>query len=65
MEPTYVNYRVGDLVVNPTSGVIGVITSHNYWAEDEYLGTEEEVVDVMFGRHISKQYPVRYINKVR
>ena len=64
MNPLYVNYKVGDLVINPTSGVIGIITNRNYWVEDEYLGTEEEVVDVMFGEHPSRQYPVRYIEKL-
>ena len=51
-------------MINPTSGVVGIITNHNYWVEDEYLGTEEEVVDVMFGEHPSRQYPVRYIEKL-
>jgi len=64
MNPLYVNYKVGDLVINPISGVIGIITNHNYWVEDEYLGTEEEVVDVMFGAYPSRQYPVRYIEKL-
>jgi len=64
MNPLYINYKIGDLVVNPTSGVIGVITNRNYWVKDEYLGTEEEVVDVMFGGHISKQYPTRYVEKL-
>ena len=64
MNPLYINYKVGDLVVNPLSGVVGVVTTRNYWVQDEYLSTEEEVVDVMFGEIISKQYPVRYIEKL-
>ena len=64
MNPLYINYKVGDLVVNPLSGVVGVVTTRNYWVQDEYLSTEEEVVDVMFGENISKQYPVRYIEKL-
>ena len=64
MNPLYINYKVGDLVVNPLSGVVGVVTTRNYWVQDEYLATEEEVVDVMFGASISKQYPVRYIEKL-
>ena len=64
MNPLYINYKVGDLVVNPLSGVVGVVTTRNYWVQDEYLATEEEVVDVMFGTSISKQYPVRYIEKL-
>ena len=64
MNPLYINYKVGDLVVNPLSGVVGVVTTRNYWVQDEYLATEEEVVDVMFGASISKQCPVRYIEKL-
>ena len=37
MNPLYINYKVGDLVVNPLSGVIGVVTTRNYWVQDEYL----------------------------
>ena len=29
--------------------VLGIITKSNYWALDEYLGGEIEMVDVMFG----------------
>ena len=54
-------YNVGDLVANDHNGVLGIITRSNYWMTDEYLGDTVELVDVMFGPSVSKQYPVRYL----
>ena len=57
-------YNIGDLVAVASNRVLGIITKSNYWALDEYLGGEIEMVDVMFGSHESKQYPVRYVEKL-
>ena len=54
-------YDIGDLVAVASNRVLGIITKSNYWALDEYLGGEIEMVDVMFGSHESKQYPVQYL----
>ena len=54
-------YNIGDLVTDGMSRVLGLVTKSNYWALDEYLGGEIECVDVMFGGHESKQYPVQYL----
>jgi len=54
-------YKVGDLVAVASNRVLGIITKSNYWALDEYLGGEIEMVDVMFGSSVSRQYPVRYL----
>ena len=54
-------YNVGELVAVASNRVLGIITRSNYWALDEYLGGEIEIVDVMFGSSVSKQYPVRYL----
>ena len=54
-------YNIGELVAVASNQVLGIITKSNYWALDEYLGGEIEMVDVMFGSHESKQYPVQYL----
>ena len=54
-------YNIGELVAVASSRVLGIFTKSNYWALDEYLGGEIEMVDVMFGSHESKQYPVQYL----
>ena len=54
-------YNVGELVAVASNRVLGIITRSNYWALDEYLGGEIEMVDVMFGSHESRQYPVQYL----
>ena len=54
-------YNIGELVAVASSRVLGIITKSNYWALDEYLGGEIEMVDVMFGSQESKQYPVQYL----
>ena len=54
-------YKVGDLVTMAQAEVVGIITKSNYWALDEYLGGEIEMVDVMFGSAVSRQYPVLYL----
>ena len=54
-------YNIGDLVAVASNRVLGIITRSNYWALDEYLGGEIELVDVMFGDQESRQYPVRYL----
>ena len=54
-------YNIGDLVAVASNRVLGIITRSNYWMTDEYLGDEVELVDVMFGSSVSKQYPVRYL----
>lgn len=64
MSNKYVHYNVGDLVLNPVAGVVGIVTNSNYWVHDEWLGGEEEVIDVAFGSDESKQYPVRYVEKL-
>ncbi len=61
MNPEWTQYRVGDLVFAGTSKVPGLVTKSKYWALDEYLGGEIECIDVMFGGHESKQYPVQYL----
>ena len=57
----YKLYKVGELVAVASNRVLGIITKSNYWALDEYLGGEIEMVDVMFGSSVSKQYPVQYL----
>tara|TARA_Y100001973_G_C5192404_1_gene331831 strand:- start:306 stop:497 length:192 start_codon:yes stop_codon:yes gene_type:complete len=55
-------YNIGDLVGVASNRVLGIITKSSYWALDEYLGGEIEMVDVMFaGDTVSKQFPVRYL----
>ena len=54
-------YNIGELVAVASSRVLGIITKSNYWALDEYFGGEIEMVDVLFGSHESKQYPVQYL----
>ena len=54
-------YNIGELVAVASNQVLGIITKSNYWALDEYLGGEIEMVDVMFGSDESKQYPVQYL----
>ena len=61
MNPECKRYKVGDLVAVASNRVLGIITKSNYWALDEYLGGEIEMVDVMFGSDESKQYPVQYL----
>ena len=58
-------YNVGDLVAVASNRVLGIITKSNYWALDEYLGGEIEMVDVMFGDSVSKQYPVQYLVEMK
>ena len=57
----YKLYKVGELVAVASNRVFGIITKSNYWALDEYLGGEIEMVDVMFGSSVSEQYPVQYL----
>ena len=54
-------YNIGDLVAVASNRVLGIITKSNYWALDEYLGGEIEMVDVMFGSDESRQFPVQYL----
>ena len=61
----YKLYKVGELVAVASNRVLGIITKSNYWALDEYLGGEIEMVDVMFGSSVSKQYPVQYLVGMR
>ena len=61
MNPAWKIYKVGDLVGVGGANTLGLITRSNYWALDEYLGGETEVVDVMWGAHEPKQYPVQYL----
>ena len=61
----FILYKIGQLVGVASNNVLGVITRSNYWALDEYLGGETEFVDVMWGAHESKQYPVQYLVEVR
>ncbi len=65
MKPEFVLYKIGQLVGVASNKEVGVITRSNYWALDEYLGGETEFVDVMWGAHESKQYPVQYLVEVR
>ena len=65
MKPEFVSYKIGELVGVASNNVLGVIARSNYWALDEYLGGETEFVDVMWGAHESKQYPVQYLVKVK
>ena len=58
-------YNIGDLVAVASNRVLGIITRSNYWALDEYLGGEIEMVDVMFGDTVSKQYPVQYLVEMK
>ena len=58
-------YNVGELVAVASNRVLGIITRSNYWALDEYLGGEIEMVDVMFGDTVSKQYPVQYLVEMK
>ena len=58
-------YNVGELVAVASNRVLGIITKSNYWALDEYLGGEIEMVDVMFGDTVSKQYPVQYLVEMK
>ena len=54
-------YNIGDLVGVASNRVLGIIAKSNYWALDEYLGGEIEMVDVMFGDTVPQQYPVQYL----
>ena len=65
MKPEFVIYKIGQLVAVANANTLGLITRSNYWALDEYLGGETEFVDVMWGAHESKQYPVQYLVEVR
>ena len=65
MNPEYKSYKIGELVGVASTNTLGLITRSNYWALDEYLGGETEFVDVMWGVHESKQYPVQYLVKVK
>ena len=59
-------YNIGDLVAVASNRVLGIITKSNYWALDEYLGGEIEMVDVMFaGDTVSKQFPVQYLVEMK
>ena len=58
-------YNIGELVAVASNRVLGIITRSNYWALDEYLGGEIEMVDVMFGDSVSKQYPVQYLVEMK
>ena len=58
-------YNIGELVAVASNRVLGIITKSNYWALDEYLGGEIEMVDVMFGDTVSKQYPVQYLVEMK
>ena len=58
-------YNIGDLVGVASNRVLGIITKSNYWALDEYLGGEIEMVDVMFSDSVSKQYPVQYLVEMK
>ena len=58
-------YDIGDLVAVASNRVLGIITKSNYWALDEYLGGEIEMVDVMFGGMVSRQYPVQYLVEMK
>ena len=58
-------YDVGDLVAVASNRVLGIVTKSNYWALDEYLGGEIEIVDVMFGDSVSKQYPGQYLVEMK
>ena len=65
MNYEYASYKIGQLVGVASANTLGLITRSNYWALDEYLGGETEFVDVMWGAHESKQYPVQYLVKVK
>jgi len=65
MKPEFVLYKIGQLVAVANANTLGLITRSNYWALDEYLGGEIQFVDVMWGAHESKQYPVQYLVEVR
>ena len=65
MTPEWKRYKVGDLVGVASNRVLGIITKSNYWALDEYLGGEIEMVVVMFGDSVSKQYPVQYLVEMK
>ena len=59
-------YNVGELVAVASNRVLGIIAKSNYWALDEYLGGEIEMVDVMFGGDtVSKQFPVQYLVEMK
>ena len=65
MENEYEYYKVGDLVeAHGSGGHLGIITRSNFWQKCEYLDDTHEFVGVAFAKFHSKQYPVRYINKV-
>ena len=58
----YKLYNIGDLVGVASNRVVGIITKSSYWALDDHLGGEIEMVDVMFaGDTVSKQFPVQYL----
>ncbi len=65
MNPEWKRYKVGDLVGVVGANTLGLITRSNYWALDEYLGGETEFVDVMWGAHEPKQYPVQYLVEMK
>jgi hypothetical protein len=61
MEP---QYKAGELVSVASRRVLGLVTKPNYWALDEYLGGEIEMVDVIV-KGKKRQYPARYILKIK
>ena len=66
MNPEWKRYKVGDLVGVASNRVFGIITKSNYWALDEYLGGEIEMVDIVFGGDtVSKQFPVQYLVEMK
>ena len=66
MNAEWKRYKVGDLVGVASNRVLGIVTKASYWALDEYLGGEIEMVDVMFaGDTVSKQFPVQYLVEMK
>jgi len=63
MKPEYVSYKVGELVGVASTKYLGLVTRSNYWALDEYLGGEIQMVDLIVEGN-KKQYPIQYLLRV-
>tara|TARA_R110000751_G_scaffold229058_1_gene330584 strand:+ start:359 stop:553 length:195 start_codon:yes stop_codon:yes gene_type:complete len=63
MKPEYISYKVGELVGVASTKILGLVTRSNYWALDEYLGGEIQMVDLIV-EGTKKQYPIQYLLRV-
>jgi len=63
MKPEYKRYKVGELVGVASTKYLGLVTRSNYWALDEYLGGETQMVDLVVEGN-KRQYPAEYLVRI-